>query len=81
MELHCERGWEIEVLKDIGSRLKEDRRNFQKLLRMVMNREEISPQEELVEDLMTIISHFAGKLYGMRSHKYERVVEDARKLI
>jgi putative resolvase len=25
--------------------------------------------------LITIISHFAGKLYGMRSHKYEKVVE------
>jgi len=32
-----EREWEVEILKDIGSGLKEDRRNFQKLLRMVMN--------------------------------------------
>ena len=113
-----ERGWEIEALKDVGSGLKEDRRNFQKLLKMVMNKEvskvviaypdrltrfgfktlegffksygtEIvvvnhegkSPQEELVEDLITIISHFAGKLYGMRSHKYKKVVEGAKKLI
>lgn len=113
-----EKGWEIEILKDIGSGLKEDRRNFQKLLNMVMNREvskviitypdrltrfgfkileeffksygteiivinkeEKSPQEELVEDLITIISHFAGKLYGMRSHKYKRVVDGAKRLI
>lgn len=113
-----EMGWEIDILKDIGSGLKEDRRNFQKLLKMVMNREvskvivaypdrltrfgfkvlekffksygteiividkeEKSPQEELVEDLITIISHFAGKLYGMKSHKYRKVVEGARKLI
>jgi len=113
-----EKGWEIEVLKDIGSGLKEDRRNFQKLLRMVMNREvskvviaypdrltrfgikileeffksygteivvinreEKTPQEELIEDLITIISHFAGKLYGMRSHKYRKVVEGAKQLI
>ena len=34
-----EREWEVEILKDIGSGLKEDRRNFQKLLRMVMNNE------------------------------------------
>jgi len=110
--------WEIEILKDAGSGLNEDRRNFQKLLRMVMNKEvskvvvaypdrltrfgfrilqeffrsygteivvvkheEKSPQEELVEDLITIISHFAGKLYGMRSHKYKKVVEGAKKLI
>ncbi|MHA1832552.1 MAG: IS607 family transposase [Candidatus Baldrarchaeia archaeon] len=113
-----ERNWEIEILKDIGSGLKEDRRNFQKLLRMVINkevskvivaypdrltrfgfkileeflksygteivvinREEKTPQEELVEDLITIISHFAGKLYGVRSHKYRKVVNGAKKLI
>ena len=34
-----ERDWEIEILKDVSSGLKEDRRSFQKLLRMVMNRE------------------------------------------
>ena len=33
------RGVGVEILKDIGSGLKENRRNFQKLLRMVMNRE------------------------------------------
>ncbi len=113
-----ERGWEIEILKDVGSGLKENRKNFQKLLRMVVNREiskvvvaysdrltrfgfktleelfegygceiivineeEKSPQEELIEDLITIISHFAGKLYGMRSHKYKKVVEGAKQLI
>ena len=113
-----EKGWDIEILKDVGSGLKEDRRNFKKLLKMVMNKEvskvviaypdrltrfgfkileeffksygteivvinkeEKSPQEELIEDLITIISHFAGKLYGMRSHKYKKVVEGAKQLI
>jgi len=104
-------------LKDVGSGLKEDRRNFQKLLSMVINKEvskviiaypdrlarfgfktlesffksygmeivinheEKSLQEELVEDLITIISHFAGKLYGIRSYKYKKVIEGAKKLI
>jgi len=113
-----EKGWEVEILKDVGSGLKENRKNFQKLLRMVMNREvskvivaypdrltrfgfktleeffksygteivvinegEKSPKEELIEDLITIISHFAGRLYGKRSHKYRKVVEGARELI
>jgi len=113
-----EHGWSIEILKDIGSGLKEDRKSFQKLLKMVMdkevskviiaypdrltrfgfktiqqflqsygteiiviNHEEKAPQEELVEDLITIISHFAGKLYGMRSHKYRKVVEGAKQLL
>ena len=47
----------------------------------VINSEEKTPQEELVEDLITIVSHFAGKLYGMRSHKYKEVVEGVRKLV
>ena len=47
----------------------------------VVNHEEKTPQEELVEDLITIVSHFAGKLYGMRSHKYKEVVESVRKLV
>jgi len=113
-----ERGWSIEILKDIGSGLNEDRRGFQKLLKMVMdrevskvivtypgrltrfgfkilqqffqsygteiivvNREEKEPKGELVEDLITIISHFAGKLYGMRSHKYREVIEGAKRLL
>ena len=113
-----ERGWKIEILKDIGSGLKENRKNFQKLLRMVMNKEvskvviaypdrltrfgfkileeffrsygteivvinedEKTPQEELIEDLITVISHFAGKLYGMRSHKYKKVIEGAKQII
>jgi putative resolvase len=47
----------------------------------VVNSGEKTPQGELVEDLITIVSHFAGKLYGMRSHKYEEVVEGVRKLL
>ncbi|NJE13878.1 IS607 family transposase, partial [Thermococcus sp. LS2] len=38
------------------------------------------PREELIEDLITIISHFAGKLYGRRSHKYKEVVKNAKQL-
>ncbi|MEM1642208.1 MAG: IS607 family transposase, partial [Desulfurococcaceae archaeon] len=48
---------------------------------VVLNHEDKDPKEELVEDLITIISHFAGKLYGTRSHKYEKVVEGLRKLV
>ncbi len=48
---------------------------------VVLNHEDKDPKEELLEDLITIIAHFAGKLYGMRSHKYKEVVEGARKLV
>jgi len=38
------------------------------------------PQQELVKDLITIISHFSGKQYGMRSHKQKEVVKRAKEL-
>jgi len=47
----------------------------------VIDSEGKTPQEELVEDLMTIVSHFAGELYGMRSRKYKEVVGGVRKLV
>ena len=47
----------------------------------VINHEEKTPQEELIEDLITIVSHLAGRLYGMRSHKYKEVVESVRALV
>ena len=31
--------------------------------------------QELVEDLMAIVTSFAGRIYGKRSHKYRKVVE------
>lgn len=37
--------------------------------------------QELVEDLIALVSSFAGKLYGSRSHKYKEVVEGVKQLI
>ncbi|USH00109.1 IS607 family transposase [Thermococcus argininiproducens] len=113
-----ERGWQIQVLKDIGSGLNENRKNYRKLLELVakgevskiiipypdrltrfgfktlefflqqygaevitIHEKDKTPREELIEDLITIISHFAGKLYGMRSHKYKKLKEGVKKLI
>ncbi len=107
------------ILIDIGSGLNEKRRNFKKLLKMVMQREiskivisypdrltrfgfetlkefclafgtEIevinedvytSPQEEMVKDMITIIAHFSGKLYGMRSHKQKEVIKNVKNIL
>ncbi|AEF97197.1 DNA binding domain protein, excisionase family [Methanotorris igneus Kol 5] len=113
-----DRGWNIEILKDVGSGLSEKRKNYRKLLKMVINREvekviiaypdrltrfgfetlkeffksygtEVivinkkckAPQEELVEDLITIISYFARKLYGMRSHKYKKLIKTVKEIV
>jgi predicted site-specific integrase-resolvase len=36
---------------------------------IVVNREELSPQQEMVEDLMSIIHTFSCRLYGLRKYK------------
>ncbi len=47
----------------------------------VVNREERTPREELVEDMIAIVSHFAGRLYGTRSRKYREVVDGVKELV
>ncbi len=42
--------------------------------------EEKTYEEELVEDVLSIITVFSAKLYGSRSHKNKKVVSEAKKL-
>ncbi len=48
---------------------------------VVNEREEHTPHEELVEDLLAIVTSFASKLYGMRSNKTKKVVESVKRAI
>ncbi|MGP3703478.1 MAG: IS607 family transposase, partial [Candidatus Bathyarchaeota archaeon] len=50
-------------------------------IEVVNGEEPKEPYQELVEDLIALVSSFAGKLYGLRSHKYEKVVEGVKQLI
>jgi predicted site-specific integrase-resolvase len=43
--------------------------------------EEPEDTKELVEDLISIITSFAGKIYGMRSHKKTVLVQGVKELI
>jgi excisionase family DNA binding protein len=103
----------VDVLSDVASGLKTDRRGLLKLFDYVVNRqvdvvvvtyrdrltrfgfeylehffnqygvrvevvfgeEPKDSYRELVEDLIEIVTSFAGKLYGLRSHKKKRLVE------
>ncbi len=40
---------------------------------VVLNEEDETPEQELIEDLISVLVSFSGKLYGMGSHKYEKV--------
>lgn len=50
-------------------------------LKLLNGKEPKDAYQELVEDLIALVSSFAGKLYGLRSHKYEKVVEGVKQLI
>src|SRR6266481_2297956 len=43
--------------------------------------EEHTPEQELTEDLLAIITSFAGRLYGMRSRKKTALVECAKQVM
>jgi len=43
--------------------------------------EEKEPLEELIEDFLSIIVSFAGRIYGMRSHKVKRLVEQNKRFL
>ena len=48
----------------------------------IVNNEELSPQEELVQDIVSILHAFSCRLYGLRKYKkqIERDVEIAKEL-
>ena len=109
----------VDVLSDVASGLKTDRRGLLKLFNYIVNRqvdvvvvtyrdrlmrfgfdyldyffkqysvridvafgeEPKDAHQELVEDLIEIVTSFAGKLYGMRSHKKKELVEGFKKLL
>lgn len=46
---------------------------------VVLNNEETSPDEELVEDLTSIVDVFSRRLYGLR--KYKRVIKEDKEVL
>ena len=47
---------------------------------VVNGKEAASPQEELVEDLVAIITSFSAKLYGLRSHKTKKLLQSIKEV-
>ena len=48
---------------------------------VIVNEDETKThEEELVEDVLSIITVFSAKLYGSRSHKNKTIVDESKKL-
>jgi predicted site-specific integrase-resolvase len=43
--------------------------------------EDHTPEQELTEDLLAILSSFAGRLYGMRSRKRQALLACAKQVL
>jgi predicted site-specific integrase-resolvase len=50
-------------------------------LTMLVPREEKTSEQELTDDLSTLIASLPGRLYGMRSHKQQELVTCAQAVI
>jgi predicted site-specific integrase-resolvase len=50
-------------------------------IEVVFGEEPKDATQELVEDMISIITSLAGKIYGMRSHKKTVLVQGVKKLI
>ena len=48
---------------------------------VVYGKESKDAYQELVEDLLAIVTSFAGKLYGMRSHKKKKLIDGFKQLL
>ena len=46
---------------------------------LVLNEQKLSPEQELVQDLLTITTVFSARLYGLRSHSLQRQIRHAGK--
>ena len=110
------KGYQFEIIEDIGSGINYKKKGLQKLISMISNREiskivvlykdrlirfgfelieylcsinnieiEIidntthSKEQELTDDLIQIITVFANKLYGQRSKKTKKLIDEVKK--
>jgi predicted site-specific integrase-resolvase len=45
---------------------------------VVLNKEDKTPEQELIEDLISILVSFSGKLQGIRKEKVKKCVEELK---
>ena len=48
---------------------------------LVLNKEETSPNQELINDLISIVTVFSSRIYGLRSHSIKNKIKEASKEI
>ena len=112
----CAKGYQFEIISDIGSGINYSKKGLQDLISKVNNHEidkivvlykdrlirfgfemleyfctinnveieiidnkEVSKEQELADDLIQIVTVFANRLYGSRSKKTKKLIEEVKK--
>ena len=47
---------------------------------VIINQSESSPEAEIVDDVLSIITVYSSKLYGSRSRKNKKIIEESRRM-
>lgn len=120
LETYCvAKGWEFEIIKDLGSGMNYKKKGLHKLLELILNKklrrivlthkdrllrfgaelvfalcelqgveviiinkgEQPTFEEELAQDVLEIITVFSARLYGSRSHKNKKLMENLKKVV
>jgi putative resolvase len=55
-------------------------KNYGTDIATVSEDEGTTPQDELVKDFITVITSFAGRIYGLRSHKTKRLIQTGKEV-
>ena len=90
-------GWSFEVISDLGSGMNYQKRGLRRILnqviegevgRLVLTRkvminqgDEPSFEEELAQDVLEIITVFSARLYGSRSRKNKKLMENLQSAV
>ena len=117
LEAYCSaKGWQVEIIKDLGSGMNYRKKGLKKLLDMILKKdvkrlvlthkdrllrfgselvftlcevqgieiviihkgEQPRFEEELAQDVLEIITVFSARLYGSRSSKHKKLLEDLK---
>ena len=120
LETYCiAKGWEFEIINDLGSGMNYKKKGLNKLLELILNKklrrivlthkdrllrfgaelvfalcelqgveiiiinkgEPPTFEEELAQDVLEIITVFSARLYGSRSHKNKKLMENLKKVV
>ena len=81
-----EKGYQFEIINDIGSGINYNKKGLNQLIDMITNSEveiidttEETEDQELVEDLIQIVTVFSCRLQGKRANKAKKMIEELSK--